>query len=101
MKNSFLIYEFLQVAISRKRYSIPIILAITLIALCSCNNSNKKNDNGFAEIAAAAQTNKVYTETAQAGGILRELHARGLLPGVSKDEHGDLTSETVQLVISN
>jgi len=48
-----------------------------------------------------AITNDVYTETALAALTLKQLHDNGTLPGFSKDEHGNMTSESMDLVISN
>ena len=40
-------------------------------------------------------------ETAQAGQFLLQLHESDHLPGVSKDEHGQLTTDIVPVLVSN
>jgi len=48
-----------------------------------------------------AVTNEVFVETGEAGLVLKQLHELGRLPGDSKDEHGKLTSDDLQLVVSD
>jgi hypothetical protein len=55
----------------------------------------------LAEAAKMSITNDVYVEIGAAGAFLKHLLNQGLLPGISKDEHGDATSDTLDLVISN
>lgn len=53
------------------------------------------------EATKMSLTNDVYLESGAAALFLKRLLDQGLLPGVSKGEHGDMTSDMVDSVISN
>lgn len=48
-----------------------------------------------------ALTNQVYAETYAAGAALKNLDNLGRLPGVSQDDHWQVTSDMVDSVVSN
>ena len=75
-----------------------------MICLLVYNEWNKKSSSDVAEmfkLSESAKTNEVYVETGVAGLLLKQMHNEGRLPGDSKDLHGQLTAETVQLMVSN
>ncbi len=53
------------------------------------------------EATKISLTNDLYLESGASGVFLKHLLDQGLLPGVSKAEHGNLTSDTFDLVASN
>lgn len=44
---------------------------------------------------------EISIQTAEAGQFLLQLHEKNRLPGVSKDEHGQIDSEVVPVMVSN
>ena len=54
----------------------------------------------FPDVVRMSITNDLVLETAGAAQEIGQLHDQGRLPGVSKNEHGDMTSDTLDSVIS-
>lgn len=50
----------------------------------------------YSEFVKGVVTNDVYIETGHAGLVLKQIRDQSRLPGVSKDEHGTLTSENLR-----
>jgi hypothetical protein len=48
-----------------------------------------------------AMTNDVVTESVAAGSVLEQMFDQGLLPGVSKDDSGDMSLDPISSVVSN
>ena len=86
------------------QYRYFIGMGIILLTLCSCKKSNDKlssETTGFVKLAESAKASEVVQETGAAQEVLKQLHEQGRLPGDSKDQHGKITCEIPQLIISN
>jgi hypothetical protein len=77
------------------------LIIVTMLALCGCSK------HGASTLADNFQSrNSAAGATVEAGKFLRDLHEQGKLPGLSKDDHGELKakvsdfSETVQFPLS-
>jgi len=75
--------------------------AVLALALCGCS---KKSAPSLAENLQSK--NSAASATVEAGKFLRDLHEQGRLPGLSKEDHGELKakvsgfSETVHFPLS-
>jgi hypothetical protein len=77
------------------------LIVVTMLAFCGCSTHREPTlaENLNSKSSAASMT-------AEAGKFLRDLHERGKLPGLSKDDHGELKakvsdfSETVHFPLS-
>jgi len=75
-----------------------------LAVLCSCNRSSNQFASSTAEFTEKAHlvlTNDLAKEVAMAGKALKRMHDESLLPGDSKNEHGQVTFDNVMLMESN
>jgi len=77
------------------------LIVATMLAFCGCSTRRTPTlaENLHSKSSAAVVT-------VEAGKFLRDLHEQGKLPGLSKDDHGELTakvsdfSETVHFPLS-
>lgn len=84
---------------------IPVLLLISALAIlcagCSRNSdSSDKNEShiqGDKRALAVFATNTAAGEIISAGNFLRDLQMQGRLPGISKDDHGDVKAKEVTL----
>ena len=78
-----------------------ILIVVTMLVLCGCSKHSAPTlaENLQSKSSAASVT-------VEAGKFLKDLHERGRLPGLSKDDHGELKakvsdfSETVRFPLS-
>ena len=77
------------------------LIVVTTLAFCGCS---KHSPPTLAENLQSK--NSTASATVEAGKFLRDLHEQGNLPGLSKDDHGELKvkvshfSETVHFPLS-
>jgi hypothetical protein len=65
-----------------------ILIVVTALLLCGCLR------RGAPPLAETLQSkNSVASFTSEAGKFLKGLHEQGRLPGLSKDEHGELKAK--------
>ena len=82
----------------KKNYT---LVVAAILALCGCDKHN-----GPTPAEALQSKESAVSATTEAGKFLHNLHGQGKLPGVSKDEHGELKakvsdfSETVHFPLS-
>jgi|SRR5678816_4015121 len=64
------------------------LVVVATLALCDCSRHNPPT------LAENLQSeNSAASTTVEAGKFLRELHEQGKLPGLSKDDHGELKAK--------
>jgi len=77
------------------------LIVATMLALCGCSTHRAPT-----QAENLHSKSSVASVTVEAGKFLRDLHEQGKLPGLSKDDHGELTakvsdfSETVHFPLS-
>jgi len=70
--------------------------------LCSCHKSNlDAAAQEFVEKAHMVVTNDLYQETTEAAKAMQTMQKQNQLPGISKAEHGRVTSDNYMLMVSN
>jgi hypothetical protein len=89
-------------------YLIAAGFSLVLLICASCKKANASDPptnanaaNAIKVIPKSVLTNAAYIQTAEAGEVLKQLHSQGLLPGVAKDEHGRLSSDTIPMTMTN
>lgn len=79
-------------------FLVPLILTLVLLLGGLLSNGCSKSDGNFVSDATASallSTNEVAAETLSAGNFMGELQISDRLPGVSKDDHGEMTSTKI------
>jgi hypothetical protein len=57
--------------------------------------------DAFGKAVKSDVSKENIVELGEAGGFLLQLHNDNKLPGISKDEHGNLTTDTFSMTVSN